>query len=194
MPNWCYTPYAVSGDKNEVDDLYAKMMSLENRKESLVQNGFGKTWLGNLVTLLGGDWETVYCRGEWYNLQHSGNHIFFTTMSAWGDPDETMRFLQTKYPTLVYYFQAEETGMAYYATNDVDGIHFPERYYFDGPDYSEPACYAENELEDFLHDVGNFLGREIRSVEEAQRAINEYNEQQENVDDFAEIKIYQLIS
>ena len=49
MPNWCYTSYVVTGDEKEVFDLYEKMRSLEQRKESLVENGFGKTWLGTLL-------------------------------------------------------------------------------------------------------------------------------------------------
>lgn len=61
MPNWCSTSYVVTGDKNEVRDLYEKMRSLEEREKPLVKNGFGVTWLGNLVTLLGRSWEEVYC-------------------------------------------------------------------------------------------------------------------------------------
>lgn len=34
-------------------DLYEKMKSLEEREKPLVENDFGVTWLGNLVTLLG---------------------------------------------------------------------------------------------------------------------------------------------
>ena len=56
MPNWCSTSYVVTGDKNEVRDLYEKMRSLEEREKPLVENDFGVTWLGNLVTLLGRSW------------------------------------------------------------------------------------------------------------------------------------------
>ena len=69
MPNWCFTSYVVTGEEKEVCDLYEKMLSLEEREESLVENGFGKSWLGNLVTLLGGDWNTIYSRGAWLDLQ-----------------------------------------------------------------------------------------------------------------------------
>ena len=65
MPNWCSTEYYVVGSKRELSDLNKKMERLENRKESLVKNSFGNTWLGNLVESLGGDWEKVYCRGQW---------------------------------------------------------------------------------------------------------------------------------
>lgn len=43
MPNWCFTKYAIKGDKKEVTYLYKKMRNLQNRKESLLPNGFGNT-------------------------------------------------------------------------------------------------------------------------------------------------------
>ena len=64
MPNWCWTSYIAVGDKQEIRDLYKKMKSLEEGEKSLVENGFGKTWLGNLVTILDGDWNNISCRGE----------------------------------------------------------------------------------------------------------------------------------
>ena len=64
MPNWCDTGYAVTGDQEQVKDLYQKMKSLSDNPESLLENGFGKLWVGNLVYLLGGNTENIYCRGE----------------------------------------------------------------------------------------------------------------------------------
>ena len=55
MPNWCWTSYVAVGDKKDIRDLYKKMKSLEDSEKSLIENGFGNTWLGNLVTILGGD-------------------------------------------------------------------------------------------------------------------------------------------
>lgn len=75
MPNWCSTDYYAVGSKKEVLDLNKKMERLENRKKSLVKNGFGNTWLGNLVESLGGDWEKVYCRGEWMCRENLSNHV-----------------------------------------------------------------------------------------------------------------------
>lgn len=197
MPNWCNTSYVVTGDENEVCDLYEKMRSLEEREESLVENGFGKTWLGNLVTLLGGDWNTVYCRGEWEYIEKDedgeGNVILrFSVTSAWSDPDDTINFLKRKYPSLAFYFIAEEPGMGYYATNDVEGDFFPERYYFSEPDDPEPYNYEEDEFDDFLRDVGNFLGKELKSIAEAEAAVCEYNKDKE-FDEMIEIKVYKVV-
>lgn len=84
MPNWCSTDYYVLGSRKEIMDLSKRMERLENRQKSLINNGFGNTWLGNLVNNLGGDWENVYCRGEWMcrEWNKEKNTLTFTTETA----------------------------------------------------------------------------------------------------------------
>jgi hypothetical protein BACCOPRO_01443 len=69
MPNWCSTAYVIDGDAKEVKQLYELMKGLEERETPSVENGFGTTWLGCLVDVLGGDWNKIYCRGDWSNLE-----------------------------------------------------------------------------------------------------------------------------
>ena len=69
MPNWAYSQYIATGDKEQLKKLHSIMSELEDMKApGLYENGFGSTWLGNLVIMLGGDWKQVYCRGSWDNL------------------------------------------------------------------------------------------------------------------------------
>ena len=49
MPNWCDTSYKCVGDLKEVKSLHKVLKYMEKRKTSLLSNGFGKMWLGNLV-------------------------------------------------------------------------------------------------------------------------------------------------
>ncbi len=193
MPNWCWCPLIATGDNTEVRDLYEKMKSLEERETSLVENGFGKTWMGNLVTLLGGDWQKFYCKGEFMDLEIDCDDgaVRFNVMFAWSEPDEVIQLLRLKYPNLEFYFLAEEPGMGYFVTNDQSGEYFPERYYFSEPDACESFYYEEEELDDFLRDVGKFLGKEVKSMEEAKEAINAYNE---TATDYAEIREIQVIT
>ncbi len=64
MPNWDYTQYKIKGGEEEVAALHNTIKDLDQREESLLPNGFGKLWLGNLVHALGGDWNDIYCRGH----------------------------------------------------------------------------------------------------------------------------------
>ena len=189
MPNWCFTSYVVTGDEKEVCDLYEKMRSLEERDESLVENGFGKTWLGNLVTLLGGDWNTIYCRGDWSDLTKDDDNgaLRFDTETAWCDADETIAFLQEKYPNLEFYFIAEEPGMGYYATNDTAGEYFPQRYTILPYDSGEEYQYEEGEEQAFFDEITNLTGCKANSFEEVETAVHEYNEQHEDEEIYVKI-------
>ena len=100
------------------------MNNLENRRKPLVDNSFGKTWLGCLVNKLGGNWQEVYCRGSWSDLDWNGAILRFNTETAWGPMDEVFKFIKTIYPSLKIYYQAEEDGMGVFITNDAEGSYF----------------------------------------------------------------------
>ena len=77
MCNWCYSSYVIDGKRKEVQSLFSKMNNLENRKKPLVDNTFGKTWLGCLVNKLGGNWQEVYSRGSYGKKRFSHLAIKF---------------------------------------------------------------------------------------------------------------------
>mgnify|MGYP007037156441 FL=1 len=64
MPNWAYCSYRIVGKAEEVQNLYSKLQELQNMEEPLEPNSFGVMWLGCLVTILGGNWNDIYCRGK----------------------------------------------------------------------------------------------------------------------------------
>lgn len=194
MPNWCYSSYIVTGDKTEIRDLYEKMKSLAERETSLVDNGFGKTWLGNLVALLGGDWKTIYCRGDYDTLEIDPNAsvVRFTVCSAWSEPSDVISFLKSKFHNLEFYYMAEECGTGHFVTNDASGKYFPERYYFSEPDACESCYYTEGELADFLSNVSQFIGKEVKTAEEACEAVHDYNESTD-YSCYAEARIYKVV-
>ena len=51
MANLCTTTYKCVGDLKEVRSLHDILQYIDKRRTSIVENGFGKWWLGNLVTL-----------------------------------------------------------------------------------------------------------------------------------------------
>lgn len=174
MPNWCSTDYYVVGSKKEVLDLNKKMERLENRKKSLVKNSFGNTWLGNLVKSLGGDWEKVYCRGEWmcreYNKEK--NTLTFTTETAWREMDEWRKFIESCYKTIKILYVTEEPGMEIYKTNDKDGIFFKDRYILD---YGEDIEYFET-IDQVVKFTEEFIGVKIKdkTINDIQRTIDDF--------------------
>ena len=137
MPNWAYTSYLVKGSSEEVAALHKIIQDLEAREESYLPNGFGKLWLGNLVSILGGDWEKIYCRGHILDYSLQEDILRMNVESAWGEMDETRHFLQNKFPSLEIFYQTEEPGLCIFLTNDAAGAYFPERWLLDWNDEKE---------------------------------------------------------
>lgn len=194
MPNWCYTTYTVVGEEKEIEALFGVMEKLEHMKEPLVPNGFGPNWLGCLVNSLGGDWEKVRCRGYWMNLEINRDTMWFDTESAWAEPYEMIDFLKEKFPSLEFYYSAEETGMRYYVTNDSTGAYFPERYYFATPLYDDERYYITDEADEFVKDVGDYIGKDLHGMtpDEIYDAVDEFNSDKE-WEGYIEVKIFRLV-
>ena len=137
MPNWAYTQYKIKGSEDEVAALYKTIQNLDQREESLLPNGFGKLWLGNLVHALGGDWNDIYCRGQILDYSLENGILKINTETAWGEMSDVRHLIETKYPSLQIFFQTEECGMCIFQTNDAIGEVFPERWLLDWNDEAE---------------------------------------------------------
>lgn len=174
MPNWCYTNYVFVGNKEEIDDFHTKMKSLGEAKEPLLENGFGTSWLGNVVHLYGGDWEKINCRGTFLNLQlNNDTQLSFSTETAWSDMEQVWKFIRSKYKTIIYYYCAQEPGNGYYCTNDVSGLHFPERFIIE---FAEFDTEYSSDIEEVLRIVSERLGKSVTTKQEMEEALETFNE------------------
>ena len=126
MANWCSTAYVIDGDTKEVKNLYELMKGLQEQKESSAKNGFGTTWLGYLVDAVGKDRNRVSCWGNWNDLKMIDNTLRFTTETAWGPCNEIFDLVCEKFPSLCYYFRAEEPCIGIYETNDEEYKYFTD--------------------------------------------------------------------
>lgn len=184
MPNWSTTEYYVVGSKKELSDLNEKMEKLENRKESLVKNGFGNTWLGNLVESLGGNWEKVYCRGQWmcrvYNKEN--NTLTFSTETAWCEMNEWRKFIESCYKTIKILFVTEEPGCGIYQTNDFGGVFFKDKYILD---YTEDVEYFET-IDQAVEFIEELIGLRVedKTVNGIQEKLDEYVEKNDEEDQY----------
>lgn len=134
MPNWAYTTYKIKGSEDQVAALHNTIKDLAEREESLLPNGFGKLWLGNLVHALGADWNNVYCRGQITDYKLASGILIINTETAWGEISDVRHLIETRYPSLEIYFMTEECGMCIFQTNDATGEVFPERWLLDWND------------------------------------------------------------
>lgn len=175
MPNWAYTMYHATGDKEQMKKLHSIMSELEGMKApGLHKNGFGSSWLGNLVIKLGGDWEKVYCRGSWDNLLlHEDGTVSFSVESAWGELYDVRKVIEEQFPGVRLYFQCEEPGMGIYQTNDDTGHYFPEKYYL-WVENGETEYY--NTLEALVKEVENITGsKNLKTFNSCKKALETYS-------------------
>ena len=178
MQNWGSSAYAIEGDAKEIKSLYELMKGLKEREKPSIENGFGTTWLGCLVDALGKDWNTVHCRGSWSQLELDGGVLRFFTETAWSPCNETFDLVCEKFPSLKYYFQAEEPGMGIYETNDEDGTYFPDRYFLDvctlDEEYLNEYFETEEDVFEWLEDE---FGKPIRTREDVMALDKEWRDQ-----------------
>lgn len=178
MPNWASTLYVATGDKQQLHELHSIITELECMKEPLHPNGFGTTWLGNLVIKLGRDWNKVYCRGSWDDLTFNGEEITFHVESAWGELSEVRELIEEHFPGIKLYYQTEEPGMCIYITNDDTGEYFPDRFYLWVED--EDSEYYPS-LEDLAKAVEGLTGsKHLTTLDSCGKALESFSKKHHN--------------
>lgn len=182
MPNWCDTTYKCVGNLKEVKSLYRILKNIDNRKTSIVPNGFGKLWLGNLVTRLGGDWKKYRCRGEILDYFIEGNVLTIYQSTAWCEQEGVREIIEKTFPSIKVYYREEESGCEVYCTNDSSGEYFPERYYLDAS--CDDSEYFQT-IEDAAKYISELIGKEVAPQKDAiDIALSEYMNQQDDEDVF----------
>lgn len=130
MPNWASVAYVCKADKQQLKDLYDKLETMNHSEESILENDFGRMWLGNLVHLLGGQWQDVECRGEVMDYYYrSEDKLYICFEHAWSDSVNLRDFLKKCYPGMKISFSVEELGCEIFVTNDAE--EFPYKYYLE---------------------------------------------------------------
>lgn len=184
MPNWCYTNYVAEGPKAQIKRLYDMMVCVKAMPSpGLVENGFGSSWLGNLVAAMGIDPEKFdgRCRGEYYDIEIiSDTEIAFTTMTAWCEADDVRHLIENKYPGVKLWYISEEFGCNYWETNDIDGKYFTDRYYCRIDDTDEETYFSD--LSEVVQKVEKYTGDTLLTYQDVEIALNRYDEERDDDD------------
>ena len=169
MPNWAYTSYRIVGKKEEVQDLYSKIQQLQNMEEPLEPNGFGNLWLGCLVTILGGDWNKIYCRGHIIDYSLDDSVLSIDTETAWSEMQEVRQFIQQIYPSLEILYYEEEPGWGIYQTNDHDKRFFSFRYILDDLEGDGPEYY--DDTDSLFKAASEIFGKELKTMADLENIV-----------------------
>ena len=164
---------------------------MEKRKTSILSNGFGKMWLGNLVYKLGGNWEELRCRGEITDFSLDSNVLTINQQTAWCEQEGVREIIEKSFLSIKVYYMEQESGCEVFCTNDASGEYFPERYFLDSYEDWE---YFET-IDDAAKFVSRIVGFEVEAdINSIDKALDDYVEkhEEENEDvfySFHEIKV-----
>lgn len=191
MPNWAYSCYKVVGNKKDVKKLNSILKKLDKRKTARVKNGFGKLWLGCLITALGGDWQKIPCRGQITYFELDDDVLTIDTETAWGEAFETRKFIESCFPGMKIYYDEQEEGMGIYNTNDKEKRFFTYRYFLDSYDAVEEPYF--DTIEEAAECVSGIVGHKVEPTTKAIcSALNDYVEEHEGEDVFFSFHEYQV--
>lgn len=176
MPNWASVTYKCVGSPKEVGQLHSALKEIEQCKTTLIKNGFGKWWLGNLVVKLGGDWEKYRCRGEITDFDLDADDCLTIWMeTAWCEQEGVREIIEQTFRSITVFYIEEEPGCGVYCTNDRSRAFFTDRYFLDSSEDTDYFSSIESAAERVAEIVGHVVDL---SVEAMQKALNEYVERQ----------------
>ena len=172
MPNWSQVSYRIRGKKKHLRNLNSILNKLGKRKTPLVKNGFGKYWLGCLVTALGGDWNEIPCRGEINHYYLDTDHLEISFEVAWSERREFRDFIESHYNNEIkIFYSQEEPGMGIYETNSYE--EFNTRYIIDGEEEPFPEYYSD--LEEVSRVLSDYIGEDIEpNIESIEEAVSDF--------------------
>ena len=195
MPNWCKTNITFfSESEDHITKLNDALCKLDAGK-SLLPNGFGNLWLGNILHYFGFQWTDVICRGSISLIgilskdADRGFHFEIEQEDAWYANTEVWDKILSKedFSDIHYVFMAEEPGCNVYVNSDSSGLFYDTRYMvdvcLDGKfsndktyDYTQEYFPTENDCLAYLRKISDSLGnkQEFTSVEEANKWFKDF--------------------
>lgn len=188
MANTCCNTIKVTGPEKDLDQLNKHICAvIDDAKKTSIYNYPG---MNDLLQALGYTPEQLkdIRRREWLNNDRpkiEDGVLSLNTESAWNFQGEAWELVKKKYPSLDIYYQAEETGMDIFCTNDTTGKYFQDKYLLDW--YRDD----DGEMEYFQDDtalieyVQKNIDSTVSTFEDVQELLDTINK--ESDDNFARL-------
>lgn len=133
MANWASVNYTIEGP---ISDLNLLMNAIQNAPVGT----YGTRAEVDVLSILNIKWDNIkhsdgrglYLRGAITSAEwgHDNTTIILSTEEAWGVVD-FKDVLKVVFPDIKIYYVVEEPNDEVYATNDVQGKYYPDRFYVD---------------------------------------------------------------
>ena len=193
MPNWCYTTIIISHTDEEKLEKFAELLE-EWTSKDYMDNGFGLTWLGNIVGNSGiGTVDTglpsdYRCRGSITDWELMKNEIQIHTETAWSPMLKIwVDIVDTYLPDAKIIYYSIEEGNGILDTNDPE---YSNKYQIDiwenieKLDIEPLEDYSEKEVIKILQKLLNIKKKTIKAL------LKEFEESE--YDDMMSIKKWDI--
>ena len=188
MANWAITDYVIEGPHEILEKINEAIRNPD------IEAGSSEGWEGNILNTLGIDWDKkLYMRGFITEEPSLGdNTLEFYAEEAWGATD-FHEALEKAFPDIRVYYRVEEENDEVFATNDVEGKYFPEKYYVN-------ICINRDYDSEYFKDedtMCNWLSRKtdgkVNSIEEASDYNTMHEEQGTDEDNYITIHKFDIV-
>lgn len=170
MPNWCSTNYAIRGKESELK-AFADIFNSLPHKKSVTKNAFGRFWIGNLVTVLGGKWEDYPCKGAVdpcpdspayfcgpcpdlkEKIEPENGFLRFSITTAYYHKQELDDLIKSKFPSFEFFWRSTDDCGNFYIINDPNNEAGFEWFYTN--DCQESEWYEKADKDRFLQNLRN---------------------------------------
>lgn len=178
MANWTDTSYHITGNVEDVKNLYELIDSFVNGKREPMEKDADPTWEGNIALALGADIKNKYMRGFIKYVDFDGEALTLDADEAWQvtDFDEILR---SHYDGMKILYQSEEWGDNYFVTNDKNKEVFSTRFAIYSVVDGDSEFGNFDTEEEVLKHVAERLGKESITRGE----IGDWNLQHEDDED-----------
>ena len=192
MANWASTAYAIEGPIETLKKIEHAVLHHN------VLGGSSDSWEGNVLIALGID-----CEKEIINSHKPYLRGFIQDEPCWCEEDTVLRLyaeeawevtdfyklLERQFPDIKVYWSTEEIDNNFFATNDVNGKYFSDKYYVDTCIHGNYAFDYFESMESAYRWLDKISEGEVKNEED----IDEFNNKYGNTDDYINVYEYQII-
>lgn len=128
MPNWCSTALTITADSAKDAETIENLINFW-QKPCGVENGFGDSWLGNVLVNSGlqkkeafESEDVIPCRGMIHCVSRAGEQVYVDMDTAWKPMLEMWVLIRNKWfpQTEELLYEANEPGNEIHLTNNPD--------------------------------------------------------------------------
>ena len=179
MVNWCETTYKCVGSIAEIQELEAMLQRMRKGEGPLLRNGWGNMWLGNLLLLMGLDWEDYRCGGEIGDFERNNECLSLYQCTANQEQEDVRKAIEARFPSVKVYFSDVEATAGRFVTNDRQHRYIKARYVVD----SDKCIRYFKGLTDVADYVKWLTKEEVEESFEALQAALDRHAEKENQSD-----------